>query len=252
MPKAVPSFAEAGSVKTSSHRGKVWLVGAGPGDPELLTVKAVNRLRCADVVLHDALVPREVLALAPSLARIVNVGKRCGQKHITQREINNLLVTLAKDGNNVVRLKSGDPFVFGRGGEEVDALQRADVEVEVVPGITAAIAAAAAAKVALTDRRCAQQLLLVSAHHAPEKTFSSQWEGLTSSNTTIVVYMPGQAEQVATKLLQAGMEEKTPCLMISRISQADEQRFQTTLADLSQAPLLPPPVLLIAGATIRF
>src|ERR1700675_3561329 len=133
-------------------KGKVYLVGAGPGDPERLTVKALRLLESANVVLHDDLVAPEILKLIPSTARVQNVGKRCGTKTMRQEEINFLLVTLAASGSQVVRLKSGDPLIFGRAGEEIEALRRAGIEYEVVPGVTSALGAAAAAGISLTHR----------------------------------------------------------------------------------------------------
>jgi precorrin-6B methylase 1 len=138
-------------------KGRIYFVGAGPGDPDLLTVKAVRILGLADVVLHDALVSTQVLALVSSRARIINVGKRCGRKSITQDEINELLLRFGLSGEVVVRLKSGDPLIFARAGEELEVVQRAGVEVEIVPGVTAALAAAAAVQTSLTDRRTADQ-----------------------------------------------------------------------------------------------
>lgn len=149
-------------------QGKVFLVGAGPGDPELLTLKAHRLLREAHLILHDDLVPAEVLALAGPDAKLVNVGKRCGAKRITQGEINAQMIDVARKGTDVVRLKSGDPAIFGRLGEELDALEDAHVAFEIVPGITAGIAAAAALGMSLTDRRSASRLLIASAHHASE------------------------------------------------------------------------------------
>lgn len=134
-------------------KGKVYLVGAGPGDPDLLTLKAVRTLGVADVVLHDALVSTKVLALVSPRARIMNVGKRCGRKSITQDEINDLLIRFSSTGKVVVRLKGGDPLIFGRAGEELDVLRRAGIEVEIVPGVTAALAAAPTVHASLTDRR---------------------------------------------------------------------------------------------------
>jgi len=230
------------------RRSRVCLVGAGPGDPELLTVKAVNRLRSADVVLHDALVSAEVLALVSPSARVLNVGKRCGHKSITQQEINSLLVSYAAQGNLVVRLKSGDPLLFGRAGEEIDALHQAGVDIEIVPGITAAVAAASAARISLTDRRYADQVLLVSAHQAPGKA-GLDWRALLSSRTTIVVYMPGQTRDVAEGLIQAGLNGETPCILISKISLPEEQSYKTTLANLRDTAQLPAPCLLIVGET---
>src|SRR5580693_4107714 len=132
--------------------GKVYLVGAGPGDPELITVKGLRLLRTADVVLHDDLVTPEILKLISSTAELQNVGKRCGTKTIRQEEIDFLMVTLASSGKQVVRLKSGDPLIFGRAGEEIAALRRANIEYEVVPGVTSALGAAAAAGIPLTHR----------------------------------------------------------------------------------------------------
>ena len=138
--------------------GKVYLVGAGPGDPELLTVKALRLLRTADVVLHDDLVAPEILELIPPTIQVQNVGKRCGSKTMRQEEINFLLVTRAASGLQVVRLKSGDPLIFGRAGEEIEALRRANIEYEIVPGITSALGAAAAAGIPLTHRKASSKI----------------------------------------------------------------------------------------------
>jgi uroporphyrin-III C-methyltransferase len=230
-------------------RGGVCLVGAGPGDPELLTMKAIKRLGSADVVLHDALISPEVLALVSPAAPVLNVGKRCGQKCITQQEIISLLVSFAAEGNLVVRLKSGDPLLFGRGGEEIDALHHAGVDVEIVPGVTAAMAAAGAARISLTDRRCAEQVLLVSAHQAAGKT-KADWRRLISPRTTLVVYMPGEPKNVAEALIGAGLSGQTRCMVISNVSLPEEQCYKTTLATLYHAPSLPAPSLLVVGEIV--
>src|SRR5947199_6825383 len=164
--------------------GKVYLVGAGPGDPELLTLKALKVLKRADVVLHDELVGAEILAQVPSTARIHNVGKRCGGKSTSQREINSLLIQYALLGLQVVRLKGGDPFIFGRGGEEIQALRAAGIQVEVVPGITAAISAAAAIQIPLTYRREALRITFLTAHKAKDAE-SVDWSVLTDTKMTI-------------------------------------------------------------------
>lgn len=229
-------------------RGKVYLVGAGPGDPELLTVKAANKICSADIVLHDALVSAEVLSLVPNSAQVVNVGKRCGVKSITQNEINSMMVRFVRDGNMVVRLKSGDPSIFGRAGEEISALQEAGIVFEVIPGITSALAAASVARIPLTDRRYSDQLLFISAHHTDEKT-KSNWQHLVSPRTTIVIYMPGNHVNVAEQLMRAGMDNQTPCVIISRISMPAEMAYQTSLSKLREIPELPAPSILIAGAT---
>ena len=235
----------------SSQQGKtkVYLVGAGPGDPDLLTVRAVRTLRMASVVLHDALVSTEVLALVSRHARVMNVGKRCGRKHITQDEINDLLLRFSLSGEVVVRLKSGDPLIFGRAGEELDVLRRAGIEVEIVPGVTAALAAAATVQASLTDRRTADQLLVVSAHHGHGKD-NSDWQSLVTSRTTIVVYMPGEYANVAEDLRRAGLSASTPCAVISKVSSAEEQHYHTTLELLDRAPILPSPCVLIVGQTL--
>jgi uroporphyrin-III C-methyltransferase len=231
-------------------KGKVYLVGAGPGDPDLLTVKAVRTLGLADLVLHDALVSPEILAVIPDQAQVINVGKRCGRRTITQEEINDLLVRFASTGKVVVRLKSGDPSIFGRAGEELDALRAAGIEVEVIPGITASLAAAAAIGVSLTDRRKADQLLFISAHRGIGKP-NSDWQPLVTSRTTVVVYMPGEYRGVVENLSWTGLGESTPCAIVSKVSTPDEQWYQTTLGSLNNAPVMASPCVLIVGETLR-
>lgn len=226
------------------------MVGAGPGSPDLLTVKATRILGLADMVLHDALVSQEILALISPRARVLNVGKRCGHKNITQEEINDLLVRFASAGQTVVRLKSGDPSIFGRAGEELDALRHAGIEVEIIPGVTASFAAAAKVGVSLTDRRTADQLLFISAHLGHGKQ-NDGWQSVVNSRTTVVVYMPGEYGEVAEALCRAGLSETTPCAVISKVSTPDEKCYQTTLRDLAKAPVLPTPCVLIAGETLR-
>lgn len=230
-------------------KAKVYLVGAGPGDPDLLTVRAVRTLNLAQVVLHDALVSSEVLALISPSARVMNVGKRCGRKSITQDEINGLMLRFSSSANVIVRLKSGDPLIFGRAGEELDVLQKAGIEVEIVPGVTAALAAAAKVQVSLTDRRTADQLLVVSAHRGHGKD-NSDWRNLVTSRTTVVVYMPGVYASVAGDLRRAGLSNATPCAVISKVSTPEEQQYRTTLGLLDRAPILPSPCVLIVGETL--
>jgi uroporphyrin-III C-methyltransferase len=237
------------SHSSQQRKAKVYLVGAGPGDPDLLTVRAVRTLGLADVVLHDALVSAEVLTQISPRAQIINVGKRCGRKSITQDEINELLLQFSLSGQVVVRLKSGDPLIFGRAGEELDALRRAGVEVEIVPGVTAALAAAASVQFSLTDRRTADQLLVVSAHRGHGKD-DSEWQTLVNSRTTVVVYMPGEYARVAGDLCSAGLSPSTPCAVVSKVSSPEEQRYQTTLGLLHRAPILPSPSVLIVGDTL--
>jgi uroporphyrin-III C-methyltransferase len=227
--------------------GKVYLVGAGPGDPELLTRKALRLLRAADVVLHDDLVAPEILALIPPTVRLHNVGKRCGRKSISQEEINALLVAYASDGLTVVRLKGGDPLIFGRAGEEMEALREARIGFEVVPGVTAALGAAAAAQISLTDRRLASKLVFVTAHRRAGK-IATDWRGVASPETTLVVHMPGDNYGgLAAELCAAGLRGQTPCVIVSGAATPQERIHRTTLEKLPQAPRLPAPALLIVG-----
>ncbi len=222
--------------------GKVFLVGAGPGAADLLTLRAVRILHSADVVLYDALVSQEVLDLVNPAARRIHVGKRCGRQTLTQQDINTLMVYSAAMAGTVVRLKGGDPLIFGRGGEEIDMLRATGIPFEIVPGITCALAAAATAGFSLTDRRFASELTLMTGHHSDGNECAAERE------PTIVVYMPGEDYgKVATSLLEAGLGLDTPCVIISRISLPDEQLCRTTVADLQSQSPLPAPALLIAG-----
>ena len=232
--------------------GKVYLVGAGPGDPELLTLKALKVLKRADVVLHDELVGAEILAQVPSTARIHNVGKRCGGKSTSQREINSLLIQYALLGLQVVRLKGGDPFIFGRGGEEMQALREAGIEVEVVPGITAALGAAAAIQIPLTYREISSSLVFLTGHHAVGAS-SDNWPDAIASDVTVVVYMPGR-DYLATaqKLRAAGLSAETPCAIVSRVGSHDERAHVTSIGELPSAPRLSAPSLLVVGEVVRF
>jgi uroporphyrin-III C-methyltransferase/precorrin-2 dehydrogenase/sirohydrochlorin ferrochelatase len=240
------------SDRAPGSRGKIFLVGAGPGDVELLTLKALNALQAAEVVLHDELVGRDVLALIPETAEVHNVGKRSGQKSARQEHINELLIEYASQGFNVVRLKGGDPLLFGRAGEEIEALRKADIDFEIVPGVTAALAAAASAQIPLTHREVSSALMVLTSHHS-KFTDSDPWPAHIPTNVTLVVYMPGYAyEATKGKLLKAGLSHRTPCAVISQATSAQEQVFRTTIADLHNAPKLPAPTLLVVGDVVRF
>jgi uroporphyrin-III C-methyltransferase len=233
----------------SASVGEVYLVGAGPGDPDLLTVKAVRLIRAADVILHDDLVPQAILDYASPSAEVVNVGKRCGTKTITQDEINALMIEHARGNRSVVRLKSGDPLIFGRAAEEMDALSEAGIPFEVVPGITAAFAAAAAIGCSLTDRRSASNVIFSTGHHAQSHNQSPLPE---LEDATRIVYMPGRdLSLLAQEWLQQGLPPEFPCAIVSRAAQPDQQVLYTTLAALGDAAPTLAPSLLIAGWAIR-
>ncbi|MGO9084785.1 MAG: uroporphyrinogen-III C-methyltransferase [Candidatus Sulfotelmatobacter sp.] len=236
--------------------GKVYLVGAGPGDPELLTMKALRLLRTAEAVLHDDLVSPEILQLIPTTAQLYNVGKRCGKKKIQQTEINFLMIALAQSGLRVVRLKGGDPLIFGRAREEMESLRQANIPYEIVPGVTSALGAAAAAQIPLTDRRASSALVFLTAHQADHRADSSEalnWSKLAGSGATLVIYMPGQDySAIATKLKAAGLSPETPCAIISRATTQSQRTSRTTIAELLRAPQLPAPALLVVGEVVRF
>jgi uroporphyrin-III C-methyltransferase len=228
--------------------GVVHLVGAGPGDPDLLTIKALKALNAADVIVHDGLVSAEILDLAPASARRINVAKRKSRHTLPQDDINQLLVALALDGLTVVRLKGGDPFLFGRGGEELAACREVGIQCHVVPGITAALAASASAGAPLTHRGSAQAVTFVTGHAAHGDP-DLDWASLARPNQTVVVYMGvSTAGLIAERLTAAGRAVSTPALIVENASRADERRILTTLADLaSAAEGLKGPALLMVG-----
>jgi uroporphyrin-III C-methyltransferase / precorrin-2 dehydrogenase / sirohydrochlorin ferrochelatase len=236
-------------VDSGTVSGNVSLVGAGPGDPDLLTVRAMRLIQTADVILHDDLVPQAILDLASASAKIVDVGKRCGTKTITQDEINALMIHHTRASLNVVRLKSGDPLIFGRAAEEIAALTEAGVAFEIVPGITAAFAAAAAIGCSLTDRNNASNVTFSTGHHAQSHNQSPL---PAIEDTTRVVYMPGRdLHLLAEEWLQQGLPPDFPCAIVSHAAQPSQQVLYTTLAALGGIAPGAAPSLLIAGWTVR-
>jgi uroporphyrin-III C-methyltransferase len=225
---------------------KIYLVGAGPGDPELLTRKAWRVLQSADAVLHDDLVPEEILRILPATAQVWNVGKRCGAKGISQPEINERMVGLAREGKIVARLKSGDPLLFGRAGEEMEALRAAGIEFEVIPGVTAALGAAASAQISLTDRRHASRVVFVTAHREGGTGLNN--ERHVATDTTYVIYMPGNRyAELSAELQAAGIGAEIPCAVISRATTQDETIFRTTVGKLPGCAAAVSPSLLVVG-----
>ncbi|AAK23102.1 uroporphyrinogen-III C-methyltransferase [Caulobacter vibrioides] len=243
-----PGLVVVGGKRAGRALGVVWLVGAGPGDPDLLTFRAFNALRAADVVVHDGLVSEEILDLAPSRARRINVAKRKSRHTLPQDDINQLLVALAQEGLTVVRLKGGDPFLFGRGGEELAACREAGVECHVVPGVTAALAASAGAGAPLTHRGAAQAVTFVTGHAAHGEP-DLDWVALARPNQTVVVYMGvSTAALIAERLVAAGRAASTRALIVENASRADERRILTTLSGLAEAAAsVRGPALLMVG-----
>ncbi|MBV8684898.1 MAG: uroporphyrinogen-III C-methyltransferase [Caulobacteraceae bacterium] len=229
--------------------GAVWLVGAGPGDPDLLTVKALKALAGADVVVHDGLVSDEILALAPRRARRISVAKRRSRHSYAQEEICRMLVAFAREGLNVVRLKGGDPFIFGRGGEELEACREAGVTCHVVPGVTAALAAGASAGAPLTHRGAAQAVTFVTGHAKAGEAPGLDWPALARANQTVVIYMGvATAASIACRLMSAGRAPSTPALIVENASLPIERRIASTLGSLAEAAAgLEGPALLMVG-----
>jgi uroporphyrin-III C-methyltransferase/precorrin-2 dehydrogenase/sirohydrochlorin ferrochelatase len=246
-------LARTGWEAARAEAGHVYLVGAGPGDPELLTIKALRLIESADVILHDDLVPSAILDMAPRHATVVNVGKRCGAKTITQEEINALMIEHAQAGHSpgrsVVRLKSGDPLLFGRAAEEIGALDAAGVPYEIVPGVSAAFAAAAALGRSLTDREWASNVIFSTGHHAQSHNHAAL---PALEDATRVVYMPGRdLALLAAEWMAEGLPADLPCAVVSRAAQPDQTVAHTTLGELGKLEPAAAPSLLLAGWAVR-
>lgn len=234
--------------------GKVFLVGTGPGDPDLLTVKALRLMRQADVVLHDNLVTPQIMELVRPGAEKIYVGKRRADHAMRQEEISALLVKHARRGLRVLRLKAGDPFVFGRGGEEIETLAREGVAFEVVPGITAALGVAAYAGIPLTHRDYAQSCVLVTGN-TKDGTLDLDWEALARPRQTVVIYMGFQnLAELCGKLVEHGLPDATPAAIVQQAT-TGHQRVVTgdlaSLPSLAAAAELHPPTLIIVGEVVR-
>ena len=235
--------------------GTVWLVGAGPGDPELLTRKAERLIRAASVIFHDALVGLGVLELAASGTRLVHVGKRSGRHSQAQESIDQLIVAAALAGERVVRLKGGDPSIFGRATEELEACRAAGVTVQICPGITAASAAAAALGASLTLRGTARKLTFVTAHVRKGEVLDLDWKSLADPRATLAIYMgKAAASEVSRELIAAGLPGETAVALVENASLPDQRRFHTRLDLLplaARTALGDGPALLLIGAAME-
>ncbi len=236
------------------NAGKVYLVGAGPGDPELLTLKALRLIQQAEVVVYDRLVSPEILSLIPDTTARIDVGKRPGSHPVPQKSINQILVKLAKSGQNVVRLKGGDPMIFGRGGEEARELALHGIAVKTIPGITAAQGCAAALNLPMTHRGVARSLVYMTGHTLDNRLPDMDWEQLGLANTTLVIYMGAEKiAQIVKRLIEAGMTATTPALAMCNATLPNQKHLSTTLAQLPhdvKKTDLDGPVLFMIGDTV--
>jgi uroporphyrin-III C-methyltransferase len=235
-------------------QGKVFLIGAGPGDPELLTLKALRLMQAADVVVFDRLVSDEIMALVPESIRRIDVGKMPGCHKVTQDRINAILVDLARDGQTVVRLKGGDPLIFARGSEEAEVLRDAGVSVTYVPGITAAQGAASSTGVPLTHRGLATGVRYVTGHRAKDARLDLDWASLASEDTTLVIYMgTANIAEIAFQLMRQGLPAALPVMAVASVTTPRESRILSTLGDIAAdiATAEPEaPVLFVIGRVV--
>lgn len=237
----------------SSSAGKVWLVGAGPGDPDLLTLRAARLIMQAKVIVHDGLVDPAILALASPKARLISVAKSRSRHTLQQEEINALLVREALSGHDVVRLKGGDPFIFGRGGEEMEACRAAGVPVEIVPGVSAAVGCAAQTGLPLTHRGASSAVTFVAGQC---KGLTEQnWTGLAGPDRTLVIYMGiANAADIVAKLLADGVSAAMPSAVVEKGTRGDSRALRCRLADLPEMIAregVVSPALIIVGETAR-
>ena len=233
--------------------GKVYLIGAGPGDPELLTLKAYHLLKMADVVLYDRLVGKDIIALIPDTAEKMYVGKAKSMHSLPQEEINSLLAAKAKEGNMVVRLKGGDPFIFGRGGEELEELIEEGVPFEVVPGVTAAAGCAAYAGIPLTHRDYAQSVRFLTGH-LKDGTTELPWEELVHPAQTLVIYMGLTGlKEISQSLIRFGMKPSMPVAIVEKGTTSEQRVFTSTMKDIYDVAIkneVTSPALLIIGEVV--
>lgn len=232
--------------------GEVWLVGAGPGDPRLLTVMAIHALRSADTIIHDALVDTRILRLARDGAEIHFAGKRGGKPSPHQRDINELIIAEAKKQKRVLRLKGGDPFVFGRGGEEAKALVREGIRFRVVPGLTSGLAAPALAGIPATTRETNHAVILAAGHRAEDESAPGAWEALAATGQPIILYMAlAQLPEITAAFLRGGLPADTPAAVISHATGDEERILETRLGDLAadaKSHGIEAPAVIVVGA----
>lgn len=235
--------------------GKVYLVGAGPGDPDLLTIKALKALQAADVVVYDRLVSQSILGLVPAGTMLIGVGKSARNHTIPQDEINEMLVALARKGRNVVRLKGGDPFIFGRGSEEAQILVQENIPFDVIPGMTSAQGCSAFSRIPLTHRGLATSVRYITGHCREDRELNLDWRGLVDPDTTLVIYMGlANISQITDKLIAHGMPGDTLAAAVMNGTTPDGKVYFSNVGELPSLvrdKALKPPVLFIIGAVVQ-
>ena len=231
--------------------GKVYLVGAGPGDPQLLTIKAVKVLKEADVVIYDRLVGEEILCLAPQSAEMIYVGKRTGKHEVPQDKITELIVEKAQGGGKIVRLKGGDPFIFGRGGEEAEALVEKGIEFEVVPGVSSSVAAPMYAGIPLTHRDYAASVAIITGHRAGDAEKTIDWVKIANAVDTMVILMGVESlDGIVDKLLEGGISADKPVAMVESGTYPKQRTLISTLGKIvkeAEAKQIKPPSVIVIG-----
>lgn len=231
--------------------GKVYLVGAGPGSVDLLCFKAIQVLKKADVVIYDRLVSNEILELAPKQAEFIYAGKRRGKHSLTQEQINELLVKKAREGKTVVRLKGGDPFLLGRGGEEAEALREHNIPYEVVPGLSSALAVPAYAGIPATHRKYASSVLIATGQEVPNKSKHVNWKNIAKTVDTIIILMGlGRLQQITKELIEGGLPEDTPVAVVQDGTLKTQRTLLGTLSDIVEKVKkfnIKPPAVVIIG-----
>ncbi len=243
---------------SQAHIGKVYLIGAGPGDPKLLTIKAAEAIAASDVIVYDYLVNPEILAHSRRGAELVYVGKRAGEPSISQTDINHILIEHAQAGQIVARLKGGDPFIFGRGGEEAESLVEAGIAWEVVPGISSGIAAAAYAGIPLTHRNYASSVAFITGHDSRKNRSNIDWHSAAHFADTLVIFMCAETiKEIARSLIEGGRATSTPIAIIRWGTYEDQEVYSGTLEDLATetddlAHLeIKPPAIAIVGEVVQ-
>jgi uroporphyrin-III C-methyltransferase/precorrin-2 dehydrogenase/sirohydrochlorin ferrochelatase/uroporphyrin-III C-methyltransferase len=237
-----------------SKQGFVALVGAGPGDPELLTLKALRHLQKADIVLYDRLVSKQILDMIPHGVSRISVGKASGRHCVSQDQINGMLLNLARAGHTVVRLKGGDPYLFGRGSEEASTLRQHAIPFEVVPGVSAAVGAAAYSGIPLTHRGVSRRVQFVTGHLMHDERLDIDWSKLADSDSTLVIYMGlANAGLISAGLIGAGLAPTTPCALVENATTAQQRRIVTDLCGLVSTldeHAVQAPALIIIGEVV--